>query len=123
VADEPRLIIQVPRGGAVERQLNASPPPILSSGEVVVIAGATDDHGQLEAPTAGEVVLSLPSPEALVREAEEIRVVLARAGKGVEPLVVVLEAAEELREDELAAIVEAAGHSSRAVILRVVRDG
>jgi archaeosine-15-forming tRNA-guanine transglycosylase len=123
VADEPRLIIQVPRGGAVERQLSANPPPILSGGEVVVTAGATDAHGQLEASAAGEVVLSVPSPEALVREAEEIRRVLARAGKGVEPLVVVVEAAEELREDELTAIVEAAGHSSRAVILRVIRDG
>jgi hypothetical protein len=44
------------------------------------------------------------------------------AGTGVEPLVVVVEAAEELREDELAAIVDAAGHTSRAVILRILRD-
>jgi hypothetical protein len=35
----------------------------------------------------------------------------------------VVEAAEELRDDELAAVLDAAGHTSRAVILRVIRDG
>jgi hypothetical protein len=49
--------------------------------------------------------------------------VIAHAGTGVEPLVVVVEAAEELREEELAAVLEAATHTSRAVILRIVRDG
>jgi hypothetical protein len=43
------------------------------------------------------------------------------AKTGVEPLVVELEAAEELREDELAAALDAAGHTSRAVIRRVIR--
>jgi len=49
--------------------------------------------------------------------------VLGRAGTGVEPLIVVVEAAEELREDELASVVDAAQHAPRAVILRVLRDG
>ena len=44
-------------------------------------------------------------------------------GTGDEPLVVVVEAAEELREDELAPVLEAAGHTPRAVILRVMGDG
>ncbi len=48
---------------------------------------------------------------------------IAGAQTGVEPLVVVVEAAEELRDDELAAVLEAAGHASRPVILRVLRDG
>ena len=48
---------------------------------------------------------------------------IARAGTGVEPLVVVVEAAEELRDDELAAVVNATDHASRPVILRVLRDG
>jgi hypothetical protein len=34
----------------------------------------------------------------------------------------VVEAAEELREDELAAVLEAAEHARRTVILRIVRD-
>jgi hypothetical protein len=48
--------------------------------------------------------------------------VIAGAGTGVEPLVVVVEAAEELREDELAPVLEAARHTDRGVILRVAAD-
>lgn len=48
---------------------------------------------------------------------------IARAGTGVEPLVVVVEAAEQLRESELAALLGAASHARRAVILRIIRDG
>jgi hypothetical protein len=122
VAYQPRLIIQLPRGSAVDRQLSGQRPQSLAGGEVVVEVGPTDDEGQLEAPAAGQVVLSLPSPEALEREAAEVRRVIGQAGTGVEPLVVVVEAAEELREDELAAVLDAAGHTSRAVILRIIRD-
>ena len=85
--------------------------------------GATDAEGNLEALAAGQVVMSLPSPEALAREPGEVRRVIARAGTGVEPLVIVVEAAEELREEELAVTLDAADRTPRAVILRVVRDG
>jgi hypothetical protein len=122
MVNEPRLIIQLPRGGQVARQLSVQALPSVESGEVVVVGGPTDAEGYLEPPAAGEVVLSVPSPEALAREAGEVRRVIAAAGTGVEPLVVEVEAAEELREDELAAIVEAAGHTSRGVILRIMHD-
>jgi hypothetical protein len=88
----------------------------------VVEVGPTDADGDLEPPAAGQVMLSIPSPEALARQASEVRSVIARAGTGVEPLVVVVEAAEDLREEELVAMLEAAGHTSRGVILRIVRD-
>jgi len=65
----------------------------------------------------------VPSPETLSREPEEVRRVIDAAGSGAEPLVVVVEAAEELRDDELAAVLDAADRTSRAVILRVVGDG
>jgi hypothetical protein len=123
VAYQPRLILQVARGGAVEQQIGLQALESVASGDVVVEVGPADAHGQLEAPAAGEVVLSLPSPEALERQADEVRRVIEQAGTGVEPLVVVVEAAEELRDDELAALLDAAGHSSRAVILRIIRDG
>ena len=123
MADQPRLIIELPSGGAVDRQLRAQALASLASGEVVVEDGPTDADGALEASTAGQVVLSVPSPESLRREAAEVRRVIAHAGTGVEPLVVVVEAAEELREAELTAVLEAAAHTSRAVILRIVRDG
>jgi hypothetical protein len=67
-------------------------------------------------------VLSVPSPETLAREAAEVRRVIAKAGTGIEPLVVVVEAAEELRQDELTAVLDAAAQSSRPVVLRVVRS-
>lgn len=94
----------------------------MAAGEVVVEGGPTDEDGNLEAASAGEVVLSVPSPETLSREADVVRRVIARAGAGVEPLVVVVEAAEELREEELAMVIEAAEHTPRPVILRVVRN-
>jgi hypothetical protein len=122
MAYQPRLIIQVPRGSAVDRQLGSQATKSVASGEVVVEVGPTDAEGHLEPPAAGQVVLSLPSPEALQREAGVVRRVLRQAGTGVEPLVVVVEAAQELREDELAAVLDAAGHTSRGVILRIIRD-
>jgi hypothetical protein len=123
VAYEPKLIIQLPRGGAVDRQLSAQPPPSVAGGDVLVDSDQTDAHGQLEPPRAGQVVLSVPSPEALERDAAEVRRVIGQAGTGTEPLIVVVEAAEELREAELAAVLDAADHTSRVVILRIIRDG
>jgi hypothetical protein len=122
MAHQPRLIIQVARGSAVERQLSTSPPQAIAGGEVVVEAGYTTADGHLEPPEVGQVVLSVPSPESLAREPDEVRRVIARAGTGVEPLVVVVEAAEELRDNELAAVVDATDHAPRPVILRVMRD-
>ena len=123
MAHQRKLIVQVARGSAVERQLTTTPPQALGDGEVVVETGSTTADGHLEPPDAGTVVLSVPSPEALAREADEVRRVIAGAGTGVDPLVVVVEAAEELRDDELAAVLAAAGHAARPVILRVMRDG
>jgi hypothetical protein len=123
MAHQPRLIIQVARGSAVERQLSTSPPQAIAGGKVVVEAGYTTADGHLEPPEVGQVVLSVPSPESLAREPDEVRRVIARAGTGVEPLVVVVEAAEELRDNELAAVVDATDHAPRPVILRVMRDG
>ncbi len=122
MAYQPRVIIELPSGGAVERQLGAQAPQSVLSGEAVVEAGPTDAEGNLESAAAGQVVLSVPSPEALRREAAEVRRVIGQAGTGVEALVVVVEAAEELREEELAAVVNAARHAPRPVILRIVRD-
>ena len=123
MAHQPKLIVQVARGGAVARRLSAQAPASVAAGEVVVEVGPADAHGHLEPPSAGKVVVSVPSPETLVREAAEVRSALAGAGTGVEPLVVVVEAGEELRDDELAAMLDAAAHARRPVILRILRDG
>jgi hypothetical protein len=119
----PRLIIQLPRDGALHLQLAADPPQSVADGEVVVDPGPTDVHGHLEISGTGDVVRSVASPETLAREADELKRTIRGAGTGDEPLVVVVEAAEELREDELAPVLEAAGHTPRAVILRIMGDG
>jgi hypothetical protein len=120
--DGPRLILQVPRGSAVERQLSADPLASIVSGDVLLQIELADTEGNLESPGAGEVVLSVPSPEAFEREADEVRRVIGQAGTGTEPLVVVVEAAEELRETDLAPLLDGAAHTSRAVIVRIIRD-
>ena len=85
---------------------------------------APGPQGALDPPDVGEVVLSVPSPEALTREADEVRRVISRAGTatGTEPLILVIETAEELREEELASVLEAAAHLKRPLILRVIRN-
>jgi hypothetical protein len=121
VVFEPNLIIEVPAGSSVERQLRAHPPISLTSGKAAVEVGPTDDQGNLESPAAGKVVLSVPSPQTLLREAHEVRRVISHAGPGEEPLVVVVEAAEELRDEELASVLDSSTDAQRPVILRVIR--
>ena len=88
---------------------------------MVVETGVTDADGNLEPPLAGEVVLTLPAPEALARQADDVRRVLDGPGTGTEPLVIVVEAAEEFLDEELAPVVAAAARAPRQpVILRVI---
>lgn len=88
-----------------------------------MVEGApTDEHGVLAPLDVGEVVLSVPSPETLRREPDEVRHVVADAGPVSEPLVIEIEAAEELRGEELIVLVEAARNSPHAVLLRVLRE-
>jgi len=100
------LIVEAPR--VVEQRLRAAGLPL-----GVVVVGPAD---------GGEVVMSVLSPEGLVRERDELHRVLDRAGTGEEPLVVVVEAAEELGPDELDAIADPARRSRRPVILRIARS-
>jgi hypothetical protein len=117
-----RLILEVAAGSAVEDQMRERPPAGVESGEVAVVPLPADSHGTLENPGAGEVVLSVPAPEALTREPEDVQRVIGDAGTGSEPLVVEVEAAEEIRDEELAVVLEAAGRTRRNVILRIVRS-
>jgi hypothetical protein len=122
VALEPRLIIELPRGGAVERQLQSAEFQPIASGQVAVEAGPTDEQGNLEAAAAGQVVMSVPSPEALRTQAGDLERVIRDAGTGSEPLVVSVAAAEELSERELAPLLDASAHARRPVILRIERN-
>ena len=114
------VIVQVPRGGAVDRYLRTYPPPSVASGRAVVDRVAAEPDGRLGPPEAGEVVMSVLSPEALRSDQQQVRDVIRQAAPGSGPLVIVIEAAEELREDELAAVLDAAARADRAVVLRVL---
>jgi hypothetical protein len=123
MAIQANIVVQLPRDGAVDRYLRADPPPSVASGRVVLDHVTGDADGRLGPPEAGEVVLSVLSPEALTREGRQVEDVIRRAAAGDEPLVIIVQAAAELREDELAAVLAAAGHTHRPVILRIMADG
>jgi hypothetical protein len=116
------LIIQVPRDGPLDRQLRQEPPRRLSGIDAVIEPVPADGEGNIDPPPAGEVVLSVPSPASLAREPDEVHRVIERAGGGVEPIVVVVEDAEELLDEQLAPVLEAAQRVSRPVIVRVIRS-
>jgi Na+-transporting methylmalonyl-CoA/oxaloacetate decarboxylase gamma subunit len=119
---EASLIVQLPRDSAVDRRLRADPPPSVTSGRVALEHLAGDAEGRLGPPETGQVVMSVLSPEALIRERQQVRDVVRRAAGTDEPLMIIVQAAEELREDELAAVLAAAAHTHRRVILRVMAD-
>ena len=92
----------------------------MTSGRVLIQHLPADSEGRLISPDGGEVILSVPSPEALKRESGEVsRLIRAREEEG-EPLVIIVEDAEYLREEELSAVLDGAAHTRRAVLLRVL---
>jgi hypothetical protein len=117
---EARLVVHVPRDSAVERQLEST--ELVRSGEVVLDSRPADLNGRIAPPDVGDVVLSVPSPETLTREPGDVRRVIDGAGAGADPLVVVVEAAEELRDDELGVVLDAADRAQRPVVLHVAGE-
>jgi hypothetical protein len=122
MAQQVGLIVELASGGAADRHLSAAPPPSVVSGRVVLDHIETDVNGRLDPPPAGEIILSVPSPESLRRDRQEVEDAIEQAVSGDQPLVIVVEAAEELREDELAVVLDAADRADRVVILRVMAD-
>jgi hypothetical protein len=114
------VIVQLPRGSTVDQYLRTYPPPSVASGRVVLDQMAAEPDGRLGPTETGEVVMSVLSPEALTRDQQEVRDVIQHAAAGAGPLVIVVQAAEELREDELAVVVDAAARARRDVVVRVM---
>ena len=117
---DPKLIVQIPRGSAIERQLRDAPPGAFAADDVLVETGPTDEQGNLEA-LAGETVLAVPSFQELERQADGLAHVMRRAGTGTQPLVIVVGAAEAIEDRLATAVAEAARDAPRPVFLRVVR--
>jgi hypothetical protein len=93
---------------------------VLRGDDVLVETGPTDKRGNLE-QMAGEPILSVPSFEALERQADGLRHVLRQAGTGTQPLVIVVGAAEQIEDQLATAVVDAARDAPRAVFVRVIR--
>ncbi|HEY2287752.1 MAG TPA: hypothetical protein VGH88_18590 [Streptosporangiaceae bacterium] len=119
MADEVKLIIQVPHGSSIDLYLKADPPATLADVRVLVEHLGAGDDGKLLPPEAGEVVLAVPSPEALRREPESVTSAVTSATAGP-PLVILVDGAEELRDDELSTVLDAALQSDGIVILRIL---
>jgi hypothetical protein len=121
MANPVRVIVQLARDGAVDRYLRAEPPPSLASDQVVLDHIEVDPPGDIGPPEAGVVVMSVLSPEGL-RDAQEVRDAVGQAEVGDEAVTIVVRAAEELREDELAVVLDAARRADRLVIVRIIAD-
>lgn len=122
MADPVRVIVQLAPGSEVDRQLSADPPPSVASGAVVLEHEEPAPDGRLGPPDGGEVVLTVLSPEALRREPAEVESAVGRPADPNQPPVVIVEAAEELREEELTVLVSAAARANRVAILRIIAD-
>jgi hypothetical protein len=114
------VIVQLPRGSTVDQYLRTYPPPSVASGRIVLDQMAAEPDGRLGPLETGEVVMSVPSPEALTRDQQEVQDVIRHAAAGAGPLVIIVQAAEELREDELAVVLDAAARARRDVVVRVM---
>jgi len=120
-ANEPRVIVQLPRDSAIDHELRSYPLPSVTSGQAVLDHVLPGTDGRLEPPEASEIVMSVPSPEGL-RQPSEVRDVIEQAPDRHKPLMIIVEAAEELREEELAVVVDAAQRARRLVIIRIMAD-
>jgi hypothetical protein len=122
---EPSLIVRVRQDSRIEHQLRDDPPTLAQGDSVSLdpVAPPISGSATIEPPTPGQVVYALPSPESLVRERQELHSAISGAPHGNAPLVIVIEAGNELRDDELEAAVDAADTTSRPVIPTVLRDG
>jgi hypothetical protein len=115
------LIIQVPEGGRLEERLREELAGVPSA-EVTIAPLRPVSPGRIDPPEAARPVFSTASPEGLVTAGDELVRAVRAARGGVAPLAVVVEGAEELRSDQLAAALEAAAQAERDVILVLMRE-
>jgi hypothetical protein len=120
VDNEAELIIQLPRDSSLDATLREDPPASLTDRRVVLEHLPAGPDGKLTPPETGEVLLTVPSPEGLRRHADELLELVTDAEEDGGPLVVLVEGAEYLRDNEIAAALDAAAASKRVLILCVL---
>jgi hypothetical protein len=118
------VVVLVPRDSRAHHALRDDPPPSVAGGAVVVTpVTPVGDTSRIEPPATGTVVFSLPSPEVLLRDADDVRRAVDLAPPGAEPVVVLLAAADALREEHLALLVEAGARAPSALVVAVLGPG
>ncbi len=118
--NEAELIIQLPRDSSVDVHLREEPPASLTDRRVVLEHLSAGPDGKLAPPEAGEILLTVPSPEALRHETDALLRLVIDAAEDGGPLVVLVEGAEYLRDDEIAPVLDAAAATKRVLILRIL---
>jgi hypothetical protein len=120
VENQAELIIQLPRDSSVDVHLREEPPASLTDRRVVLEHLSAGPDGKLTPPEAGEILLTVPSPEALRRNPDYVLEVVTAAEEDGGPLVLLVEGAEYLRDDEIAPVLDAAAATKRVLILRIL---
>jgi hypothetical protein len=120
VAHDAEVIVQLPHGSSVDTHLREETPAAVTDGRVVLERLPAGADGTLLPPEAGEIVLTVASPEGLRRDAAGVERVIRAAAADGGPLVLLVEAAGYLRDNELTAVLDAAGSTRRPVILRIM---
>ena len=118
--NQAELIIQLPRDSSVDVHLREEPPASLTDRRVVLEHLSAGPDGTLTPPEAGEILLTVPSPEALRRNPGYVLGVVTAAAEDGGPLVLLVEGAEYLRDDEIAPVLDAAAATKRVLILRIL---
>jgi hypothetical protein len=118
------VIVQLPRGSSIDANLRADPPTGVTAGRAILEHLTPGEDGRLAPVGAGDIVLTVASPEALGREPDEVRRAIAEAADqadaDAEPIIVLVDGAEFLRDDELDPVLLAAEETDRVVILRIM---
>jgi hypothetical protein len=120
VDNEAEVIIQLPRDSSIDAHLRSEPPASLTDRRIVLEHLTAGPDGRLTPPETGEVLLTVPSPEGLRRHADELLELATDAEEDGGPLVVVVEGAEYLRDNEIAAALDAAAASKRVLIVCIL---
>lgn len=118
--NQAELIIQLPRDSSVDVHLREEPPASLTDRRVVLEHLSAGPDGKLAPPEAGEILLTVPSPEALRRNPDYVLDVVTAAAEDGGPLVLLVEGAEYLRDNEIAPVLDAAAATKRVLILRIL---
>jgi hypothetical protein len=123
----PYVVIRVYDGGRIAKQLREDPPSAIKEGQVAVEPVRDEDDndgsaGQVVPPGTGGGAFVIRTLDALMAQRIEVREKVADAGGRGEPFHITVESADEIRNEHVEMLLEAAENVGQVVIIRVL-DG